>query len=108
MPVSLLRGGKGPGKGIPVQTVVDVKVLGDIAVVIVIDKGMAIDRVVERERGDNQQETENDIALFGRGEKTRLLRGWQQKDLTTEDTEDTEALVVHVLSHAERWPFLGV
>ena len=54
-----------------VTTVVDVRVLGDVAIVVVVDERVAVDRVVERQRGDHQQETQNYVALFRRREKSR-------------------------------------
>ena len=51
MPVSLLLGDESPGDCVPAQAVVDVMVLGDVAVVVIVDEGMAIDRVVEGQRG---------------------------------------------------------
>ncbi len=102
MPVSLLGSGHGPSDGVPVQALVDVRVLGDVAVVVIIDEGMAVDRVVERQGRDYQKKAQDDIALFGRREKTCGLswRGWQRKDLTTEDTEDAEVLAsAHLFCH---------
>jgi hypothetical protein len=98
MPVSLLHGGEGPGDRVPGHAVVDVRILGDIAIVVVVDERVAIDRIVERQRDYYEQETKDYVAPFGRREKARWFttrfscRSWQQKDLTTEDTEDTGVL----------------
>ncbi len=70
-------------------------VLGDVAIVVVVHKGMTVDRVVERQRDHCEQETHDRVALFGRREQTlRLGRGfsffggWQQRDLTTEGAQE--------------------
>ncbi len=65
MPVSLLLGSESPGDCVPTQAVADVRVLGDVAVVVIIDEGVAIDRVVERQTSRHEQEAQNYIALFG-------------------------------------------
>ena len=66
MPVSLLRGSEGPSDRVPAQPVADVRILGDIAVVVIIDEGMAVDRVIERQRGYHKQEAQNYVAFFRR------------------------------------------
>ena len=65
MPVSLLLGSKSPGDCVPAQALVDVRIFGDVAVVVIIDEGVAIDRVVERQGSRHQQEAQNYVALFG-------------------------------------------
>ena len=65
MPVALFLGGESPGDRVPVQTVVDVRVLGNVAVIVIIDERVAVDRVVERQCGDDQEKTQNDVAFFG-------------------------------------------
>ena len=47
VPVRLLGRGEGPRDRVQAEAVVDVGILGDIAVIVVIDEGMAIDRVVQ-------------------------------------------------------------
>ena len=74
MPVALLHGCQCPCERVAGQAVSDVRVLGDVAVIIVIDEGMAVDWVVQGQRGDHQQETENDVALFWRGEQIGIFR----------------------------------
>ena len=100
MPVPLLGGRKGPGDSVPVDATLNVSVPGDVTVVIVVDEGMAVDLIVERQCRCHQQQTQCDVALFGGREKTWRLFGHGCKDLTTEDTEDTEAFfVTHLLDH---------
>ena len=100
MPVPLLGGREGPGDGVPVDAFVNVSVSGDITVVIVVNEGVAVDRIVKRQCRYHQQQTQYDVALFGGREKAWRLRGHGCKDLTTEDTEDTEAFsVTHHLDH---------
>ena len=79
------------------------RILGDVAVIVIVHKRMAIDGVVERERNDCEQQAGDWVAFFGRGEDARrLLRGRgflggrQLQDLTTEDTEDTEAFCTSI------------
>ena len=55
MPVALLLGGEGPSDRVPVQSVVDVGIVRDVAVVVIVDERVAIDGVVEGERGNNQE-----------------------------------------------------
>jgi len=45
-------------------------VLGDIPVVVVIDERMVVDRVIQRQGRNNQEKTQNYVALFGRREKS--------------------------------------
>lgn len=114
MPVSLLPGSEGPSDRLPGQALVDIRVFSDVTVVVVIHEGVAVDRVVKREGGDHEEKTKNDVPLFGRGEKAGGLfrrlscRGRQQKNLTTEDTEYTEAFfVTHLFNHVTNvtyWP----
>lgn len=78
----------------------DVRVLGDVAVVVVVNEGVAVDRVVQRQCRYHQQETQNDVSLFGRREKTWRLLRHGCKDLITEDTADAEAFfVTHLFNH---------
>ena len=46
MPVSLLGCGESPGDRFPSEAVADMKILRDVAVVVVIDERVAVDRVV--------------------------------------------------------------
>ena len=100
MPVPLLGCSESPGDRLPGEAVVDVKILRDVTVVVVIDERVAVDRVVERESGDHEEKAKNDVALFGRREKTWRLLRHGCKNLTTEDTEYTEPFfVTHLLNH---------
>jgi hypothetical protein len=47
----------------------DVRVLGDVAVIVVIYKRMMVDGVIERERQNCEEQAHNLIALFGGGEQ---------------------------------------
>ena len=112
VPIALLHGGEGPDGCVPVQTVTDVRILGDVAVIVIVDERVAIDRVVERQRCHHQQETQDYVALFGRREKSRWLfkrfsRGSrQQLDLTTEEMKDTGVLSPrHLFCHVTRSNF---
>src|SRR6476660_688808 len=100
MPIALLGGRKGPADGVPVDALVNVSVPGDVTIVIVVNEGVAVDRIVNRQCRYHQQQTQDHIALFRRCEKTWRLFGHGCKDLTTEDTGDTEAFfVTHLLDH---------
>ena len=70
MPVSQIPGSERPADRAAVQTLVDVRIFGDVAVVIVIDKGVTVGWVIEREGGYHQEQAQDDVTLFGRGEKT--------------------------------------
>ena len=65
MPIALLHGGHGPADRVTGHTIMDMWVLGDVAIIVVIDERMAVDWVVERKCGDYQEKTQNNIALFG-------------------------------------------
>ena len=53
----------------------DVRIFDDVAVVIVIHEGMAVDRVVQRQCRRDQEKTQNYVAFFRRREKRCGLRG---------------------------------
>jgi hypothetical protein len=53
MPVGVLRGGPCPGDRRGAESIVDVWIFSDVAIVVIVDKGMPVDRVVERKRGDD-------------------------------------------------------
>jgi hypothetical protein len=42
-----------------------VRIFSDVAVVIVVDKRMLVDRVIERECNREEQKAEDDVALLG-------------------------------------------
>ena len=65
MPVCLLSRGEGPGDGVRSQAILDVRIFGDIDVVIVVYEGMAVYRVVQHQRRNYQEKAENYVALFG-------------------------------------------
>ncbi len=54
VPVAGVVGDERPGHGVPGQAVLDVDVLGDVDVVVVIDEGMALDRVVKADAEDDE------------------------------------------------------
>src|ERR1700737_1197731 len=99
MPVGLLGGSQCPGDGRGAESIADVGIFGDVAVVVVVDEDMPVDRVVQRKCDDDEEKTQDDVAFVGRLEKTRRplpSGGWflgsrrHEKILTTEDTEGTE------------------
>src|SRR4051812_26731445 len=102
MPVPLLHGGHGPGDRVRGYTVVDMWVLGDVAIVVVVNERIAGYWVVERQGGDDQEKTQNNVALFGGRENAgwhfgRLAYGCRQrKDLITAGVGETEASVVRL------------
>ena len=62
----------------------DMRVVADIAIVVVIHEGMAAHRVVQGERGGNQQKAENkSLPLGGERRAAVFLKGEQQMDLIT-------------------------
>src|SRR5580692_9275936 len=85
------------------------RILRDVGVIVIIHKRMPARRVVEPKRRYREKQAHHWISLFRRREWTlRLARsygfflGWQQKDLTTEDTEDTEAVLhKHLYGHCD-------
>ena len=86
MPVCLLGRGDCPSDGTCRETLPHVRVLGDVAVIVIIDERMPVHRIVEREC--NQRE------------KKRRNRDWiflgQQQDLNTEDAGDTETFSTRI------------
>ena len=73
VPVGLLGCGDRPRDGIARQALAYVQIFGDVAIVVIVDEGMAVDRVVERQRDDRKQKTHDGIALFsGREESGRF------------------------------------
>src|SRR5436305_2344069 len=102
MPVALLHGGQSPGERVTCQAIVDMGVLGDVAIVVVVHERMAVDWVIDRQSGYHQEKTQNNVALFRGGESAgRHFRrlsysGRQRKDLITAGAGDTEASVVRL------------
>ena len=70
MPVGLLGCGDRPGDRAARQALTDMRVFGDVTVVVVVDEGMAVDRIVECQRDDGQKKTHHRIALFSGREQT--------------------------------------
>ena len=64
MPVRLLGRSQRPGESIGGQPLPHVRILGDVAVIVIIHEGMAVDRVVERERDDRQQQAHDRVPLL--------------------------------------------
>src|SRR5579872_5301201 len=90
MPIRLLGRSQRPLESRGGQPLAYVRVLGDVAVVIVVDERMVIDRVVKRERDHGQQQTRDGIASLQRRKQTQRLLcgcsfiyGRQQQNLTT-------------------------
>jgi hypothetical protein len=85
MPVALLLGGEGPGDSVPGDAIVDVRVFDYVAVVVIIDEGMPVDRVIDYETDADKQKAENYIALLrGREKASGLFGNRQRQNLTTE------------------------
>ena len=74
MPVGLIGGGECPGKCVGGEALEDVYILGDVAIVVIVDEGMAIDRVVEDQRDYRQQQADYGITLFWCGERSGAFR----------------------------------
>ena len=64
MPIGLIVGGECPLDRIPAEPVLNVDVLGYVAVVVVIDKRMMNRRVVKNDGGDYKNKTENGGRVF--------------------------------------------
>src|ERR1035437_2984839 len=58
MPVARFGGGERPLHRVPVQTGLDLYIIGHIYAVIVIDEGMAANRVVQRNRRNHEYKSE--------------------------------------------------
>jgi len=56
VPVTGIVGDEGPAHGLPREAALDVKVLGDINIVVVIDERMAFDGIVKGNAKDDQKE----------------------------------------------------
>src|SRR5579872_4145073 len=68
VPVSFVESSERPLDRWPTHPCTNVSVVGDVAVVIVVDERMAADRVVEGKGRQDKKKAENQISLFGRGE----------------------------------------
>src|SRR3984885_12961370 len=66
---SLSRRGQRPLETLPIESAADVGIVGDVAVVVAIDKRVARNRVVKNQSSQNQQQTQNCISLRRRGEQ---------------------------------------
>ncbi|PYX84917.1 MAG: hypothetical protein DMG68_19240 [Acidobacteria bacterium] len=60
MPVASVVSGKSPSYGSPSQSGAHVRVLEDVLVVVVIDKIVTRDRVVDQQRNDGQHEAKDE------------------------------------------------
>ena len=95
MPVCLLRRSQRPTDCVNGQPLANVRILGDVAVIVVVYERMPIYGIVKRKRRYREKQAHHRIALF-RGRKKALRRarfrsfllGRQSRDLTTEDTEE--------------------
>ena len=74
MPIGRGEGGKRPGHRAPVQTGLDVKVVEDVVGIIVVGKGMTIDRVVKNDGRNYQEKTESEYLAALRGQQRRSER----------------------------------
>ena len=75
MPVGLVETGEGPFDRFPVQARTNVWVVGNVAVVVEIDEGMAAHGVVKGKRCEYKQEAKNNVPLLRRGEQSLSLGG---------------------------------
>ena len=50
-------------------------VVGDVAIVVVVNERVAVDGVIQRECRYYQQETQNDVALFGDAKRLAAFSG---------------------------------
>jgi hypothetical protein len=73
-----------------------VRVLRDVTVIVVVHEGMPVHRIVESECDHREKQTQDGITLFRGCEQADLVWGRQQLDLTTEDSEDTEAFYTSI------------
>src|SRR5664280_1298106 len=75
MPVSRLGGGERPLHRVPVQAGLNLCVVGHINVVIVIDKGMTANRVVQPDGRNHEQNSESPGVLLNSVQRTRAGMG---------------------------------
>src|SRR5579872_2690482 len=68
VPVSFVESSECPLDRWPTHPCTNVSVVGDVAVVIVVDERMAPDRVVQGKGRQDKKKAENQVSLFGRGE----------------------------------------
>ena len=66
MPVVCLGRGECPGEGCPSDPRLRVKVVGDIDIIIVANKGMEISRTVDGNSGGKKQARDNDLFSVGK------------------------------------------
>src|SRR5579862_486597 len=71
VPVRIIEAGEGPADRVPCQSGLNVGVLGDVAVVIDIDKFVVDKGIVESQSEHHQQQTQNRDSLFERSERLR-------------------------------------
>src|ERR1700679_3437684 len=64
MPVSIIKRGKRPLHGVPRQTMLNMGIFQNVGLIVEIDELITNDGDVERERGHDQQETEDDDSLL--------------------------------------------
>jgi hypothetical protein len=98
MPVGFVEAAERPLDRLPMKSSANVGVVGDVAVVVEINKWMMNDRVVQRESCDDEKKAENEVAL-SRGRKKCIGLGRradahcrgrsQQLNLTTGGTMGT-------------------
>ena len=83
MPVGLFGRGQSPGESASGQSLAYVRVLGDVTVIVVIYEGMPVDRVINCQCQNSQQQAQSRIALLGGREEANVAWGGQYQDLTT-------------------------
>src|SRR5664280_1823814 len=75
MPVARLGGGERPLHRVPVQAGLNLCIVGHINVVIVIDKGMTANRVVQPDGRNHEQKSEGPGVLLNSVQRTRAGTG---------------------------------
>src|SRR5271167_4722163 len=80
MPVVGCPGGERPLHCVPLQTGLDVYVLGDVEVVIVVEEREMLDRVIDGKSGDGEQESEQERSIRRRQSASRWpIATWERR-----------------------------
>src|SRR5579862_509056 len=72
MPISLLGRSERPTDRIPAEAGANVRILGDVTIVIVVDETMPVNRVIDRQRGHYEQKRKNKIPLLRRSKQASV------------------------------------
>jgi hypothetical protein len=74
MPVSGVVRGESPSHGVPVKTISDMSVVGNVNVVVVVDEGMAFDRIIKSNGKNDKQKTKKVEMPAGRSQQSGATR----------------------------------